>query len=118
MIPTPTTYPTTYVVNNKDSSDPGEHWVALYIKNKNLIYYFDSLALKPNPCLSLYLKKFEKIVKNVLPIQNIFSDTCAHHCIFFIIHMSRVNSFHAIVDYLEHNPDTDSYVRYFVNKMI
>ena len=49
MIPTPQTYPTAYIVNNKDSSDPGEHWVALYIKNSKLVYYFDSLALKPNP---------------------------------------------------------------------
>ena len=41
------TFPSAYVINSDPSSEPGEHWVAVYFDKRGRGEYFDSYGLPP-----------------------------------------------------------------------
>ena len=41
------TFPSAYVINSDPSSEPKEHWVAVYFDKRNRGEYFDSYGLPP-----------------------------------------------------------------------
>ena len=41
------TFPSAYVINSDPSSEPGEHWVAVYFDKRGRGEYFDSYGLSP-----------------------------------------------------------------------
>ncbi|KAL3088416.1 hypothetical protein niasHT_027105 [Heterodera trifolii] len=43
-------YPSALVVNNDPSNKEGTHWIAMFIVNDKIVYYFDSFGRTPNIC--------------------------------------------------------------------
>ena len=41
------TFPSAYVINSESSSEPGEHWIAVYFDKHGRGEYFDSYGLSP-----------------------------------------------------------------------
>jgi len=85
------------VFNTGDSTTKGEHFIALYVKNK-IIYYFDSFGRIPrdNNILSFIKhhrnKRRLKVWKK--KIQDDVSNFCGFYCAAFLIHKHRnMNSF-------------------------
>ena len=72
-----------YVINLDEYADVGTHWIALYAKNNEVIY-FDSFGVEhvPNE-----IKRFighKDIKKNIFRIQAYNSIICGYFCIGFI----------------------------------
>ena len=77
-----------YVCNTDPSTRPGEHWVAIYIDGLRHAEYFDSFGLHPTVLrLETFLTMNSKCwFHNTKTIQDIFSDACGYHCIFYAVH--------------------------------
>ena len=75
-----------YVINLDKYENAGTHWIALYVKNKKVVY-FDSFGVEHVP------KEIIKFIKNKDTIANIFrlqaydSIMCGYFCIKFIDYM-------------------------------
>ena len=72
-----------YVINLDEYAIVGTHWIALYVKNYEVIY-FDSLCVKHVP---KEIKKFtghKSIKANIFRIQADNSILCGYFCIGFI----------------------------------
>ena len=107
-----------YIINEDDSSNKGTHWVALFIKDFENVYYFDSYAVHSNIYVNNFNKNFKKIHKNCIPYQSIFSDVCAHYCIYFILSMSVGISFNKLLTILSSHSNSDYFVKHFVRRII
>ena len=87
-----------YIVNLDDTKGPGTHWIGLYYK-KNQILYFDCFGLKP-PQELLNLKI--EYIYNSTQYQNLYSTTCGYFSLYFINEIHK-RSFVDVVQPLKHN---------------
>ena len=72
-----------YVINPAEYADAGTHWIALYVKNNEVIY-FDSFGVEH---VSKKIKRFighKNIKTNIFRIQADNSIMCEYFCIGFI----------------------------------
>ena len=72
-----------YVINLDEYADVGTHWIALYAKNNEVIY-FDSFDVEHVP---KEIKRFighKNTITNIFRIQADNSIVCGHFCIGFI----------------------------------
>lgn len=76
------------VVNTDEASEPGEHWISIYLpKNRNdLCEYFDSFGLPAtNPHFIEFLKtNCNQYTYNPIQIQSDRSNTCGEYCVMFL----------------------------------
>ena len=77
-----------YVTNLDGYSDIGTHWIALYVKNKD-ITYFDSFGGEHIPKEIKAFIKNENIKTNIFRIQAYDSIMCGYFCIGFIDFMFK-----------------------------
>ena len=75
-----------YVINLDEYDDVGTHWIALYVLNKQVIY-FDSFGVEyiPNE-----VKKFigdKDTISNIFRLQAYDSIMCGYFCVAFIHYM-------------------------------
>ena len=107
------------IVINTDSKK-GEHWLGLVRKN-NIYYFHDSYGRKPGDLL--FTKQFRttmrkyinaKCISNTKWIQQITSNVCGMHSIYFIKEM-QLRSFKKILSVFDNNlKNNDKYVvRYY-----
>ena len=87
--------PVAFILNTDSIEEPGEHWVALYLKKDGTCIYFDPFGLPP------LHKDFIKYIKinspngvqySSLSIQNILSPMCGLYCIEFVRAMNKRQS--------------------------
>ena len=71
-----------YVINLDEYADVGTHWIALYVKNNEVIY-FDSFSVEHVPN---QIKKFigNKNITNLYRTQHFHSIMCGYFCVRFI----------------------------------
>ena len=73
-----------YVVNLDEYEDTGKHWIALYVKNNEVIY-FDSFGVKYIPKEIKNFIGYKKDIKtNIFRIQAYDSVMCGYFCVLFI----------------------------------
>ena len=48
------------MVNHDDSDEGGSHWVALFAKNSNELYYFDSYGDEPPITIKEHKEKLQE----------------------------------------------------------
>ena len=78
-----------YVINLDKYADVGTHWIVLYVKNNEVIY-FDSFGVEDVPeehvehvwCRTCF--RHEDIKTNIFRIQAYNSITCGYFCIGFV----------------------------------
>lgn len=91
-----------YIVNLDNHNGPGTHWTA-FIKNNNIIYYFDSFGLPP-PINILKINN-KMIYYNIYNIQDIEEKSCGYYCLFFIYYMNKNNNdYKKMLDLFVNNP--------------
>ena len=81
----------TYVINLKEYSDIGTHWIVLYVNNKT-VTYFDSFGVEHIP---KEIKKFinnKNIIANIFRLQGYGSVICGYFYIGFIDFMLNGNN--------------------------
>ena len=84
-----------YIIN-LDHSSPldgynGTHWVALYIKQNEALYY-DSYGIRPPPIIIQKLKKYNpklKLLCNANQFQHMKSIYCGWYCLLFLYLCSK-----------------------------
>jgi hypothetical protein len=131
--------PISMIINLDPITEGGSHWIAMFITNKENIYCFDSFGslinciransskeneekdfclTGPNDDIYDFLKSFKHITQNKNIYQSIFSNNCAHFCIYFIYSMSIGNTFEKTLETLDRLPDPNYFVQSFVETYI
>ena len=80
-------YPSFFVFNTDNRSEPGEHWLAIFIDEDKKAEFFDSYGNHPRYFrLEKYLDKIARSwTYNGQRIQDYFSQLCGHYCVYFLI---------------------------------
>ena len=99
-----------YVINLDEYTDVGIHWIAFYVKNKEIIYFY-SLGVEHFP---KEIKKFigyKNIKTNIFRIQAENSIVCGYFCILFANFMLKNKT---LIDYTSlFSPYDDITLSYF-----
>ena len=74
------------VINLDEYEDPGTHWIALYVKNKKVVY-FDSFGVEHVPKEIIKFIKNKDIIANIFRLQAYDSIMCGYFCINIIDYM-------------------------------
>ena len=90
MLDTPRRPKCAFVWNTDPHTKKGQHWVALYINQKNVGYYFDSYGKPPQhqEFITFMKKHCKRWVYNDVRVQDTDSTACGHFCVYFLIHMA------------------------------
>jgi hypothetical protein len=92
--------PGLYILNTDSESGKGEHWCVVFFSEKGECEFFDPFGSPP----SVY--QFDRILStpyssvniyNPFCMQDLFSKTCGHHCLFFAYFRCRGVSFSEIL---------------------
>ena len=75
-----------YVINLDEYEDAGTHWIALYVKNKKVVY-FDSFGVEHVPEEIIKFIKNKDIIANIFRLQAYDSIKYGYFCIKFIDYM-------------------------------
>jgi hypothetical protein len=77
-LPTKIKYPVALIVNTAPSTNPGDHWIAIYITRNRDGYYFDSFGRPPtvSSIISFLKKNCKTIDFNTKQIQHLKSIKC------------------------------------------
>ena len=112
-------YPSSLVVNMDNSNKRGSHWVAMFIPNKKICYYFDSFGILPsNENITNFLNSFSKILISNFTYQSIITDVCGDYVMFFIYMCSLGYKPKKIKKILMAEDNPDLFVYNFVSKYI
>ena len=113
-------YPCGFVANTDPSSEPGLHWISIYISAERKGSFFDSYG-KP---AEFYGTAFVDILNsqcdewdfNTRKLQSDWSDVCGQYCVFYLSHRARGYSMNKIVQLFNGNTMlNDAKVSHFVN---
>jgi hypothetical protein len=86
-LPPPEQFPSCFIANMDSSSQPGSHWVAVYITKTGKAEYYDTYGRSPLPIFQNYLKtNFEVFKINKIQTQSFGTSVCGQHCIYFLYH--------------------------------
>ena len=110
-------YPSAYVINSHPSSKPGEHWIAVYFDKHGKGEYFDSYGLHPsmNGFIAFMERNSNGWIYNNKTVQSLFSTTCSHYCVYFILYRCRGYSMHDIVSRFSSNlTENDRNINLFI----
>lgn len=110
-------YPYCLIANTDRYGEPGTHWIAIYVKDKDNAEYFDSFGEEPNKDISSYLNQFVNINKNKTKIQSIYDNSCGAHVIYYIIQKCQNKTLKNIIKELN-SQYNDSLVKLFVYKLL
>ena len=79
-----------FIVNLDNSSQPGSHWIAVYLNSYNRIYYFDSFGNPPIhiDILSAFASSKAWRYSNI-QLQNIDTYVCGQYAILFSLFIDR-----------------------------
>lgn len=85
-LPSSVELPAGFIINLSSSSQPGSHWVALYIDDGGTAVYFDSFGLAPK---NSFIKKFIKLhskmcIYSSVQLQHISSVKCGKFAAIFV----------------------------------
>ena len=92
-----------YVINLDEYEDAGTHWIALYVKNKKVVY-FDSFGVGHVPKEIIKFIKNKDIIPNIFRLQAYDSIMCGYFCIKFIDYMFDDKT---LIDYTDLFPSHD-----------
>ncbi|GFV05732.1 uncharacterized protein TNCV_2450601 [Trichonephila clavipes] len=82
----------TLVVNTDTRDQEGSHWLAMYIKDKDTLEFFDSYGLPPEMYgvhIFKYAEQFTNVKWNKKSIQSLTSNVCGLYCVYFLLKISR-----------------------------
>jgi hypothetical protein len=84
-------FPSAYVINTDKSSEPGEHWLAIFYDSDGFCTFFDSFARSPSVfSLDEFLNKTANGWRsNNMQLQDMNTATCGYYCVYFVLLMSR-----------------------------
>ncbi len=116
--------PAMVIFNTDPSTEPGQHWLAVYVNKDGVSSFFDSFGRGPkNPSFPKIVQDFLKnnsirVQYSNKQIQDFTSDVCGQHCVFFLYHMSKGYVYENIVKMYYDDPiKNDTMVVRFVKRL-
>ena len=105
------------IINLEDEIGNGTHWVATYIKNKNIVLYFDSFCLPPPQEFLDYAEKHKMKYQYHYgyPFQELESVRCGCYCLYFLDNIYKM-SFHDCLN--KYKIDNQNYNEKFIKKIL
>lgn len=83
-------YPSAYICNTDPSSQPGEHWVAIYFESPQQAEYFDSFGIRPYGKFYKFAKKnATKVMYSREWLQSPDTRVCGLYTLYYLTHRSR-----------------------------
>ena len=74
---------TCFVSNTHPHTQPGQHWIAFYVRSDGVVYYFDPYDLPP---MSVYHRAFlKKIIRQAWDVQQATATKLIHEDSFTLI---------------------------------
>ena len=110
--------PRLLVCNTDPSSQPGTHWIAIFVDSNRRGEYFDSFGRKPSEIFEEYMNDncFEWIY-NTRKLQSITSSFCGYYCCFYCMFRCKGFDLSRIVNIFTRDTNlNDSIVRGFVER--
>lgn len=122
-IPLNNSTPAGYIVNLDDFSEPGSHWIAIFITDK-CFNVFDSYGrdLNNDRYISSFLRSYSnkrKYKYSPFILQQSTTSTCGLFCVLFIMMMSRgytLDEFVNIFNLENQKCNDEAVVKYFSDK--
>lgn len=92
-LPAQFSLPAIFIINLSPSTQPGTHWVSVYIDGQGSGFYFDSFGLPPrNVHILRFLRMHTKnFIYNKKQIQHLSSIKCGRFACVFTVHILRNN---------------------------
>ena len=87
-----------YVINFDKNSEPGSHWIAVYVNDSD-VEYFDSFGRKPSFHEILFFLG-PTYTYNSVKLQPMLSKCCGYYCIYFLVMRNRSMTANCVVDIL------------------
>jgi hypothetical protein len=83
--------PCSFIINTQKSTEPGEHWVAIYLPKKGKLEYFDSYGFRPtiDKIYKLIHINGKYYIYNKTTIQGVDSTNCGLYTLFYIYFRAR-----------------------------
>lgn len=94
------------VVNTDKSTNPGLHWVAIYLSSDGYAVYFDSFGLPP---MHIEIIKFLNDISpigwfhNAITFQSLYTDTCGMYCVYFLANFFNGKDFELFRSIFNHS---------------
>ena len=114
-------FPSAYVINSDPSSEPGEHWIAVYFDQRVRGEYFDSYGLAPAFVgLESYMNTYSLSgwIYNRKTLQALLSNVCGHYCVYYILFRCRSVPLHVIVsDFTSNLTENDRSISRFIREL-
>lgn len=102
-----------YVINYDEHNKNGSHWIAVLSDEAGNVEFFDSSGQPP---LDVRCKKFvgPNYSFSTVKLQQMFSNACGFHCIYYILHRSRNRSANDILHVLSSGKNSDFIVKDYI----
>ena len=113
-----TVFPCTFILNFDPSVLGGSHWISVFVKSPQVMYYFDPLAI-PSPPLNIatFLSKFKYVYRNKFRYQSLTSNICGKYAIVFIYYMSKHLDFNDFIKFLDSVKNCDQLINKICSKI-
>ena len=111
------------IINTDSKNGPGEHWLAL-VRKKTVFYFHDSYGRLPDD--DLFTIDFKKVMKNYINgkcvsntkwIQQITSNVCGDHSVYFINEMETKKFSDILSVFTSNLKDNDELVLEYVKQL-
>ena len=125
QLPTdPIVTPTSMIINTDPSYRGGEHWLAVYITEDCVAYFFDSFGNEanhdrfPKSIYNFLRSVCTEVQSSTMQVQSYTEVTCGHHCVYFLHHMYKGMTYDQFLSkYSDDLINNDRIVQSFVRKM-
>lgn len=109
-----------YILNLDLPNNEGTHWVCIYIKGKQAIYFDSFGQLPPEPVIQFFHKHNLQWINNESVIQDIHSKCCGYFCLGFL--WCLYNGY-TLSQYIEqfntlHQKKNDKCIQQFIRKIL
>jgi hypothetical protein len=109
--------PCGFVCNTDASTEPGTHWVAIYVPFQSAVEYFDSYGLPPF-IENIYRQMPNEFIYNTRCLQNPYTSVCGQYAIYFIWQRMHGKSFDEIIKEFGRNTiENDERVNYRIEEI-
>jgi hypothetical protein len=98
--------PCALVINTDDSLNPGQHWVALFLRKNGTAEYFDSFGFSiMHKDIINFLRKnnIDNIIYNPKQLQSVSMSTCGAYCVLFVKYLCSDFTFCDFIKYFSNN---------------
>lgn len=103
------------VVNSDDSTEPGSHWLALFVNENKTLEFFDSYGNSPD-FYGLDTSHYLNVIWNTQMFQSPTSNVCGQYCVYFLLKRCQSFSLDSVLNLFEVCKINDFQLYQFVKK--